>query len=140
MSRTLFLLMAGLGAIAVAESPPDKGSRDMAMWCHLSSLSGFFVPFGGLIGPVVIWALKKDGDAFMDRHGIAAINFRISMYLYSIVCLILVFVLLGVFLLIALALIDLIFTVIAAIKASEGQEYRYPLSVRFIRTSADTLP
>lgn len=111
----------------------SKNSRDMAMWCHLSSLSGLFVPFGGLIGPIVIWAMKKDDDSFVNRHGIAAINFRISVYLYSLICLLLALVVVGFFLLGALALADLIFTVIAAIKASEGKEFTYPLSLRLIR-------
>lgn len=111
-----------------------KSSRDMAMWCHLSALSGYFVPFGGLIGPVVIWAMKKDGDGFVNRHGIAAINFRISMYLYAIVCFVLMLVVVGFFALFALGLVDLVFTVIAAVKASEGKPYRYPLSLRLIRS------
>lgn len=124
---------ASLPAGQVTDPAAARSSRDMAMWCHLSSLSGLFVPFGGLIGPIVIWAMKKDDDSFVNRHGIAAINFRISVYLYSIICFLLALVLVGFFLLAALALADLIFTVIAAIKASEGKEFTYPLSLRLIK-------
>ena len=117
--------------------PPAGGSSsDERMWgmlCHLSTLSGYLIPFGNIIGPLVVWLIKKDEYAFVEDQGKEALNFQISVMIYSIVSGILVFLIIGLPLLIAVLIFDLVMTIVAAVKANEGEYYRYPLTIRFIK-------
>ncbi len=116
-----------------ASSDQDKDARKWAMFTHLSAYSGFIVPFGGLIAPLVIWLLKKDEFHLVDINGREALNFRISMYIYTLISVILIFVLVGFVLLAVLFLIDLIIPLVAGLKANDGEKYRYPITIRFFK-------
>lgn len=119
---------------AKEQADPQKQAQNWAMLCHLSALVAFIgVPFGHILGPLVVWLLKKDEFPLVNEQGKEALNFQISMSIYSIIALVLIFVLVGVLLLIGLALVDLIFVIIASVKTSKGQQYRYPLTIRFIK-------
>jgi uncharacterized Tic20 family protein len=114
--------------------PENKEARTMGMLCHLLALCGLLgVPFGHIIGPLVIWLIKREESPFIDACGKEALNFQISMTLYIIVSALLAFVIIGFILLPAILLINLVLTIIASIKASEGTFYQYPLTIRFIR-------
>ncbi len=104
-----------------------------AMLCHLATFAGLIIPFGGILGPLIMWQIKKDDAAFINRHGIAAVNFHLSMAIYYFVSFLLAFIIIGFFFLIILAITDLILTIIASIKASNGEEYKYPLTIQFIK-------
>ena len=106
--------------------------RMWAMFCHLSVFAGFVIPFGNIIGPLVIWSIKKDQYPLVNDQGKEAINFQISLVIYFIVSLILMIVLVGFALLAALFFFGMVIVVVAAIKANEGKYYRYPLNIRFI--------
>jgi uncharacterized protein len=110
----------------------QHNERTWAMFCHLSAFAGFIIPFGGIIGPLVVWSIKKDQYPLVDDQGKEAVNFSISMILYYIIAGILILVLLGIPLLVALFFFRLIIIVVAAIKANEGVRFRYPLNIRFI--------
>jgi uncharacterized protein len=106
----------------------------MAMFAHLLSLAGLIVPMVGSVGgPLVIWLLKKEESAYVDYHGKESVNFQISMLIYSLVAGALVVVLVGFLLLPAVLIANIILAIIAAMKASEGQKYKYPLTIRFIK-------
>ena len=107
--------------------------RQWALICHLSALSGYLIPFGHLIAPIVIWSMKKDEMPMVDEHGKEVINFQISMTIWFIIAGIFVIVLIGIPILIGLAVLNLIFIIIGAIKADSGVLYHYPLTVRFIK-------
>lgn len=109
-----------------------KDERTWAMLCHLSTLAGFVIPFGNIVGPLVMWTIKKDEFPLVEDQGKEALNFQISMTIYVIASIILIFLLVGIPLLIGLGLFDLIVTVIAAINANDGVKYRYPLCIRFV--------
>jgi len=122
----------------VQESPGskeiDKDARMWAMICHLSALAGLVVPVVGcVVGPLVIWQIKKDEFPFVGEQGKEAVNFQISMLIYGVVAALLIFACIGTFLLPAVAIFDLIFLLIAAVKANDGHHYRYPLTIRFIK-------
>jgi uncharacterized Tic20 family protein len=104
-----------------------------AMLCHLSALSGFIIPFGSLIGPLVVWQIKKNQYPIVDDQGKEALNFQITITLAAIVSAILIVVLVGIALLIAVGIASLVFTIIAAIKANNGETYRYPFCLRLIK-------
>jgi uncharacterized protein len=121
---------------AVERAPADGGvaeARTWAMLTHLSALTGFIgVPFGHIIGPLIMWAIKKDKFPFVDDQGKEALNFQISMTIYGVVAGVLCFVVIGIPLLIALVITDVVLTVIAAIAANQGETYRYPITIRLV--------
>jgi uncharacterized protein len=89
--------------------------------------------FFPIIGPLVIWLLKKDESSFINYHGREYFNFFISYSVYSVISGILIFLVVGIFLLWILGIMALVFTIIAAVKAYEGNEYRFPLVFRVIK-------
>jgi uncharacterized Tic20 family protein len=114
----------------------SKDARMWAMFCHLAGLAGLLpmTPvFGSIIAPLIIWQIKKDNSEFVDEHGKEALNFQISILIYALAAGLLCFVCIGLFLLPAVYIFDLIFLLIAAVKANNGERYCYPLSIRFIK-------
>lgn len=119
---------------SVINSNNEKQARNYGMLCHLTALVLFLgVPFGHLIGPLVVWLLKKNDHPFVDEQGKEALNFQISMTIYALVSALFVFVVVGIFFLIVLAIVDLILVIVASVKISNGQHYRYPLTIRFLK-------
>jgi hypothetical protein len=117
------------------DRPMDDVGKDERMWamfCHLSMFSGHFVPFGNILGPLIIWLIKREEMPLVDDQGKEALNFQISIMIYVIICIPLMFVLVGIPLLIAVVIFNIVVTIMAAIKANEGYEYRYPLCIRFL--------
>jgi uncharacterized Tic20 family protein len=103
------------------------------MACHLSALAGFVAPaFGHVLGPLVVWLIKRGESAEIDAHGKEALNFQISMLIYNLVAGVLCLLLIGFALLAALHILNVVFVILAAFKASEGRMYRYPLTIRLI--------
>ena len=123
---------------AMTPPPPPAGTpsaeeRQWALFAHLSALVGYIIPFGSIIGPLVIWQIKKNEMPFVDDQGKEALNFQITVAIIAIVCLVLVLILIGILLLWALAIANLVFIIIAALAANNGQAYRYPFAFRFIK-------
>ncbi len=116
-----------------ATGAPTAEAKQWAMFAHLSALVGYLIPFGSIIGPLVIWQIKKNEMPFVDDQGKEALNFQITVAILAIVAILLILILIGVLLLWALAIADLVFIIIAAIAANNGQAYRYPFSFRFIK-------
>jgi uncharacterized Tic20 family protein len=106
--------------------------KTWGMLAHIAALAGYVIPFGNIFGPLIIWMLKKEESPFVDFHGKESINFQITMTIYVVVALILMLLVVGVVLLIAVFLFDLAMIIVAAIKAANGEQFRYPLSIRFI--------
>ncbi|MBQ6447551.1 DUF4870 domain-containing protein [Cytobacillus oceanisediminis] len=107
----------------------DKSSNDDRIFAMLIYVSSFFTTF---IGPLIIWLVKKDSP-FVDYHGKAYFNFLISYAIYSFVAWILIFVLIGFIILPIIGIMAFVFTIIAAVKSYEGQDYHIPLTIRFIK-------
>jgi uncharacterized Tic20 family protein len=122
-------------AEAVVEVSQD--ARTWAMWCHLAGLAWllwWLVPvIGGVIGTLVVWQIKRDADAFIDDQGKEALNFQISMLIYWLVAMALCLTCIGVVLVPVVTALDIVFAIVAAVKAGKGQSYRYPISIRFIK-------
>ena len=107
--------------------------RSWCVACHLSALAGFVAPaFGHILGPLIVWLIKRADSPEIDAHGKEALNFQISMLIYSIVAGILCLILIGFALLAILHVLNVVFVIIAAVRASDGQMYRYPLTLRLI--------
>ena len=106
-------------------------------WCafiHASALLGVFFHFPGhLLGPLILWLVKRDDAPELDAHGKEAVNFQISMLIYNVVAAFFCLILIGFFFLAVLWVLNAIFVIIAAIQASDGKFYRYPMTIRFIQ-------
>ena len=126
-----------------AEQPESAAaeelSKDVRMWamfCHLAGLAGIVVPviLSGIIAPLIVWQIKKDDHPFIDENGKEALNFQISIGIYAFVSVLLIFAFcIGALLLAAVEIFNLVFLLIAGIKANNGESYRYPLCIRFIK-------
>ena len=120
-------------------TPPTTGqlpkdTRNMAMLCHLAAFALFVgIPFGNIVGPLVVWLMKREESPLIDAHGKEALNFQISMTLYVVISAILILIVIGILLLIGLLFFEIIAIIMAAVRASNGQEHRYPLTIRFIK-------
>lgn len=112
-------------------SQPDE--RMWAMLTHLSALPSSFVLIGAIVAPLIIWQIQKEKSAFIDYHGKEAVNFNITMAIAAGVSFLLFLLLIGLVLIWVVGAVWLIFTIIAAIKANNGEYYRYPLSIRLIK-------
>ena len=111
---------------------PTSDERTLAMFCHLSTFAVHVFPLGNIVAPLILWLVKKDTSPFLDYHGKQVLNFQISLIIWAIVSFILAFVIIGIFFLIALYIMDLVCTIIGAIKAQNGEYYVYPLTFQFI--------
>jgi uncharacterized protein len=117
-------------------NPGTELTSDAKTWavlCHVGGFVGFICPFGNIAAPLVVWLIKKDQYEFVDDQGKESLNFQITMSIAMIVAGLSFFVLIGLILLPAVLLFDVVMIVMAAIKASSGERYRYPLSLRLIK-------
>jgi uncharacterized Tic20 family protein len=107
--------------------------RQMGLFLHLSQFANvIFFPLG-IIAPIVIWQTQKDKIPALDAHGKMVTNFMISMTIYAFITFILMFVLIGFLLLPVLAIIGIVFPIIGAVKANNGEFWEYPLTIKFLR-------
>jgi uncharacterized protein len=112
---------------------PSADAKQWAMFAHLAGLAGYIIPFGSILGPLIIWQIKKNEFPFVDDQGKEALNFQITVAIAAVVCFVLMFVLIGLLLLPVLLIGDLVFIILAAIAANNGQAYRYPISIRLVK-------
>ncbi|MGB1293759.1 MAG: DUF4870 domain-containing protein, partial [Pseudoalteromonas sp.] len=103
------------------------------MLCHLSALAGFIIPMGSVIGPLVVWLIKKEDMPLVAEHGRKSLNFQITMLIAYIVCFILMIVAIGAILLPIVAIFSFIMVVIGAIKTNDGKPFNYPFSINLIK-------
>src|SRR5437667_2552621 len=116
--------------------PPPSTPSEVRTWCvlcHATALLGVFFHFlGHIFGPLIVWLLKRGDSPEIDAYGKESLNFQLSMLIYDAVAAILCIVLIGIPILIILWIVNTVFVIIASIRASEGQLYRYPLTIRFL--------
>ena len=114
------------------EIHPTKNEKTWGMLCHISTFCGMMIPFGNILGPLVIWLIKKEELPFVEDQGKEVLNFQISMMIYLIISGILCLILIGIPIVIGLVIFGFIITIIAAISANDGTFYRYPINLRLI--------
>ncbi|MCM4156881.1 DUF4870 domain-containing protein [Gramella sp. AN32] len=111
-----------------------REDNQLLVMTHLSQLLDLVTGIGGFVVPLIIWLTQREKVAGMDVHGKMILNFQISMFIYSIICIPLIFLLgLGVILLILIGIIVLVFPILNAIKVSNGEMPSYPLSIEFLK-------
>lgn len=107
--------------------------KTWGMLAHLSSFAGYFTGFGFIVGPLIVWLVKKEQSSFIDKEGKESLNFQITMLIYYIVAGLLSFIVIGLLILPIIAIFQLIVTIMASVKAKDGISYNYPLTIRFIK-------
>jgi hypothetical protein len=111
----------------------DRDERMWGMLCHLAAFAGIIIPIAGnIVGPLIVYLLKKDEYSFVDDQGKESLNFQITVTLLVFASGLLIIVGIGALLLAVIGIAALVFTIIAAVKANEGEFYRYPWSIRFL--------
>ena len=111
-----------------------KEDKQLLVITHLSQLLDFVSGIGGFVVPLIIWLIKKDEIKHMDETGKAILNFRISMFIYVLLCIpLILFLGLGILGLIILAFFYLVFPISNAIKASNNLPPNYPFSLNIIK-------
>ena len=113
--------------------------RTWGVLAHAAAFAGFVVPFGNVLGPLLVWAIKKDESQFVAENARRALNFQVTwllLTLFGIAVLIVATIIAGVavppglfFVALAWLLVPLVLLVIAIIRVSDGEVYRYPLDV-----------
>jgi uncharacterized Tic20 family protein len=106
--------------------------RTYSTFVHLSAYSAFLIPFGNILGPLVLWLARKDQSEFLDDHGREAINFQISMLLFTIASGVLVLCGIGIILLPVFIILGLVMPIVMAVKSNRGEYVRYPMTIRFL--------
>ncbi|MGD8377533.1 MAG: DUF4870 domain-containing protein [Acidobacteriota bacterium] len=118
----------------MTETNISRDARRWAMLAHLTALAGLLGNgIGFLIGPLVVWLVKREDDPFIDQQGKEAVNFQLTMFLALFLSVPLVFLVVGIPIMIAIGLLMCVLPVFAAIRAQEGVAYRYPLTLRFLK-------
>jgi uncharacterized Tic20 family protein len=119
--------------IPSSATPASSNVRTWCVLCHASALLGLFLHvLGHILGPLIVWLVKRGDATEVDAHGKESLNFQLSMLIYNAVAAILCIVLIGIPILIVLWIMNIVLVIIASIRVSEGQFYRYPFTIRFL--------
>jgi len=111
----------------------DKDINQKAMYIQLSAFTGYFIPLGSIIAPVILWLIWREKDPYIDEMGREAVNFQLTMLLYYIICTALFIFLIGLVLIFAAMIFHITFIIVGAVQTSRGASYRYPMIIRFIK-------
>src|SRR5256714_12660998 len=123
-----------MDTIPSAAPAPSSDVRTWSVLCHASALIGFFFPWAGhILAPLIVWLVKRGDSPEIDAHGKEALNFQISMLLYTLISGVFCLILIGFVFIAILWVLNAVFVIIASIQASDGKFYRYPMTIRFIQ-------
>ena len=112
----------------------ESSDRTWAMFAHLATLSGYIgVPFGWILGPLVVYLVKKDESPYVKEHAREALNMGISATIYLIVSVVLMLIVVGILTALAVGVGTIVYAIIAGIAANEGRTYRYPFIFRLVK-------
>jgi uncharacterized Tic20 family protein len=106
--------------------------KTWGMLAHLAAFAGLIIPLGNILGPLVVWLVKKDTMPFVDEQGKEALNFNITVFIAVLVSGLLTLILIGFLMLLVVGIAWIVLTIMAALKANEGVGYRYPFTLRLI--------
>ena len=112
---------------------PGAEERQWAMFAHLAALIGFVIPFGTIIGPLVVWQMKKEQMPFVAEQGREALNFQITVGIAFLVSALLSVIIIGFLLMPIIGIGALILTIIAGLQANQGNHYEYPINWRLVK-------
>ena len=115
-------------------NPAATADRTFEVLCHILGLAGLTgIPFANVLGPLILWLLKRAEFPAVDEHGKESLNFQISMTIWVLLCVPLMFIFIGFIAAAVLVVLNVVWVIIAALKASKGEFYRYPMTIRFFK-------
>lgn len=106
---------------------PSKDARNMAMLAHLLGI------FTSIIGPLIIWLMKKEDDPYIEQQSREALNFQITMLIAWAIAAITSIICIGAILAIIIPIVVLVLGIMAAVAVSDGKDYRYPFTLRLVK-------
>jgi hypothetical protein len=116
-----------------SSSDHEQQVRQWGMFLHLSQFAGYIVPGLGFVAPILIWQMKKEELPELDAHGKNVVNWLISLVIYLAMSSVLIIVVIGIALLVVLGVLAVVFPIIGAIKANNGESWKYPLTISFLK-------
>ena len=122
--------MGGTAYYGPVSSPEE---RNWSMLLHLSAFAGLLAPFGSIVAPLIVWLIFRARSDTVDYHGKRALNFQISMTIWIVLAILFSFVLIGIPFLIGLSIVAIVWTIVAAVRASRGDPPGYILAIPFLR-------
>ncbi|MYD37054.1 MAG: DUF4870 domain-containing protein [Dehalococcoidia bacterium] len=122
--------MGGTAYYGPVSSPEE---RNWSMLAHLSAFAGLLFPFANIAAPLIVWLIFRARSDMVDYHGKRALNFQISMTIWIVLAVMFSFVLIGIPFLIGLSIVSIVWTIVAAVRASRGDPPGYILSIGFMR-------
>lgn len=123
---------ARLETVAVGDPPQIPAERrNWAVAAHLSAFVGAITALA-FLGPLVVWLFKRHEDPFVEAHAREALNFNLTLLIWLAIGAVLALVVIGFFILAAVGIAWIVLTVVAAVRASNGEAYRYPMTIRFV--------
>jgi uncharacterized protein len=111
--------------------PPDQ-ERLWGMLAHLLSFVAAYIALG-FLAPLIVLLVFGQRSAYVRAHAVESLNFNLSWLLYAVIAVILIFLVVGIVILIALGIAYLVLVIIASVRANNGEFFRYPLTIRFVR-------
>ena len=111
-----------------AQTAPTSDERAMALLCHLG---GVLATIGFLV-PLIIWLVKKDESRFVDDQGKEALNFQLTLLIGHVIGIATWCFIIGIAITFALWVVQVVFGIMGAVAANQGQRYRYPVNIRLI--------
>jgi hypothetical protein len=111
----------------------QRQERMWAMLCHAAAFAGLVTFVGFVVGPLIVWLMKKQEFALVADQGRESLNFQMSMLIHFALAVLLSLILIGIPLLIAWGVFEIVIVAIAAVRANNGEQYRYPLNLRLVK-------
>ena len=121
------------GAVVQSGEEADRMTRQWGLILHLSQFAGYVVPIAGFIVPIAIWQIKKDSLPLLDEHGKNCANWIISKIIYIVISVLLCVIFVGFLMLAVLSVCIILFPIVAAVKANNGEVWKYPGAIPFFR-------
>ncbi|MBN2431778.1 MAG: DUF4870 domain-containing protein [Acidobacteria bacterium] len=111
-----------------------REARTLGLLCHVTAFAGHIFPFGNIVGPLVVWLMKREEHPFVDEQGKESLNFQISITIYLGLSIVFAVVTcgFGAILTAAIGIFSTIMIILASIQAGEGKPFHYPLSIPFL--------
>jgi len=110
----------------------DPNEKQWGMLVHLSALTTFIIPFGNIVGPLIVYLLKKDEYEFVRDQGVETINFQITWTIIFIISAVMIIVGIGILMLIGFGIAWLVLVILGTVAANNGTAHRYPLTIKFL--------
>ena len=119
-----------------APEPGGITERQWIVFLNLSALAGFLVPFGNILGPLIIWLIKKPESPAIDTAGRSVLNFQISWTIWivaaSVIAIVASCLVVPIVLPLAAGVAWIVYVIIGAVKASNGEEFPFPLTIKML--------